>query len=126
MFRVYNLVLWCVIKCNLSNQIKQQFFIIQVYILVNTLIFNITASLATSFKSLVLTMMFYNFQSGLCFVHISRQFVFVVVFSSFLAKCVDYKKLFASDHKVSIPEAIKGQCMQRFVLLKVAPLFPIN
>ncbi|XP_052802258.1 autophagy-related protein 9A-like [Mya arenaria] len=42
------------------------------------------------------------------------QFVFVVVFSSFLWKCVDYGKLFASDHKVTIHEAVNHQCLQRF------------
>ncbi|KAH3716327.1 autophagy-related protein 9A-like [Dreissena polymorpha] len=42
------------------------------------------------------------------------QFVFVAVFSSFLWKCVDYSKLFASDHKVTLHEAVKDQCLQQF------------
>ncbi|WAQ93667.1 ATG9A-like protein [Mya arenaria] len=46
------------------------------------------------------------------------QFVFVVVFSSFLWKCVDYGKLFASDHKVTIHEAIRSFYL---TALKISP-----
>ncbi|XP_067650606.1 autophagy-related protein 9A-like [Haliotis asinina] len=63
------------------------------------------------------------------------QFVFVVVFSTFLIECVNYDVLFANiaynhTHKVTIPEAIYPvhQCFQRFdffiiVCLVIASIF---